>query len=81
MERPDIPALIRKAHEAGCGIDLSDITYFAGHETIFSREDGEGLPKWVVSCYALMQRNCLHLSDHFRLPSDAVVEIGRQVSV
>jgi KUP system potassium uptake protein len=81
MERPDIPALLQQAHECGCGIDLSDITYYVGHETILSRQDGKGLPKWVVACFAVMQRNSLHLSDYFRLPSDAVVEIGREISI
>jgi len=28
-----------------------------------------------------MQRNSVHVSDFFRLPADAVVEIGRQISV
>ena len=81
MERPDIPALLQQVHECGCGIDLSDITYYVGHETILSRQDGKGLPKWVVACFAAMQRNCVHLSDYFRLPSNAVVEIGREISI
>ena len=34
MERPDIPALLQKAHAGGCGIDLSDVTYYVGHETV-----------------------------------------------
>jgi KUP system potassium uptake protein len=81
MERPDIPALLRQAHDRGCGIDISDVTYYVGHETVLSRDDGKGLPKWVASCFAVMQRNSVHLSDYFRLPSDAVVEIGRQISI
>ncbi len=81
MERPDIPELLRQAHECGCGIKLSDITYYVGHETILSRDDGKGLPKWVTACFAMMQRNSVHLSDYFRLPSDAVVEIGREISI
>jgi KUP system potassium uptake protein len=81
MERPDIPALLRQAHECGCGIDLSDITYYVGHETVLSHEDGKGLPKWIAACFAIMQRNSVHLSDYFRLPSDALVEIGRQISI
>ena len=81
MERPDIPALLRQAQDCGCGIELSDITYFVGHETILSRDDGKGLPKWVVACFAVMQRNSTHLSDYFRLPSDALVEIGRQIGI
>lgn len=81
MERPDIPALLQQAHGSGCGIDLSDITYYVGHETILSRDDGKGLAKWIASCFAVMQRNSTHLSDYLRLPSDALVEIGRQISI
>jgi len=81
MERPDLPALLGQAHAHGCGIDLSDVTYYVGHETILSREDGKGLPKWVAMCFMLMQRNSTNLSEYFRLPSDAVVEIGRQICI
>jgi K+ transporter len=35
----------------------------------------------AVSMFALMQRNSAHLTDYFRLPPDAVVEIGRQISI
>lgn len=81
MERPHIPALLRQAHERGCGIDVADVTYYVGHETILSRDDGKGLPKWLEVSYGLMQRNSVHVSDYFRLPSDALVEIGRQISI
>jgi KUP system potassium uptake protein len=81
MERPDIPALLGQAHAGGCGIDLSDITFYVGHETILSRDDGQGLPKWIAACFVLMQRNSTHLGEYLRLPSDAVVEIGRQISI
>jgi len=81
MERPDIPALLKEACIRGCNIDLSDITYYVGHETVLSRDDGKGLPKWLEAFYALMQRNSSHVSDYFRLPSDALVEIGRQISI
>jgi KUP system potassium uptake protein len=81
MERPDIPALLRQAHAGGCGIDLPDITYYVGHETVIARDDGRGLPKWLEALFALMQRNSVHVSDYFRIPSDALVEIGRRVSI
>jgi KUP system potassium uptake protein len=81
MERLDIPALLRQAHECGCGIELSAISYYVGHETVLSREDGKGLPKWIAPCFAMMQRNSVHLGDYFRLPSDALAEIERQISI
>ncbi len=81
MERPDIPALLREAHERGCTIDLSDVTYYVGHETVTPRDDAEALPRLVETLFAAMQRNSAHLTDYFRLPLDAVVEIGRQISI
>ncbi len=82
MERPDIPALLRQAHdEHGCSIDLSDVTYYIGHETVMHGDDATSLPGWVEALFALMQRNAAHLTDYFKLPPDSVVEIGRQVSI
>jgi KUP system potassium uptake protein len=81
MERPDIPVLLHQALGLGCDIDLSDITYYVGHETITPRGDADALPRWVEALFALMQRNADHLTDYFRLPPDLVVEIGRQVSI
>ena len=81
MERPNIPALLREAHQLGCAIDLADVTYYVGHETVTPRDDAKALPRWVEAMFAAMQRNSAHLTDYFRLPPDAVVEIGRQVSI
>jgi KUP system potassium uptake protein len=81
MERPDIPALLAHAHARGCKLDLSDVTYYVGHETIVPREDGAHLPRWLEAIYAAMQRNSVHVSDFFRLPGDSVVEIGREIAI
>ena len=81
MERPHIPNLLRQAHEQGCTIDLSDVTYYVGHETIIPREDDRALPRWVEALFALMQRNAAHLTDYFSLPQEQVVEVGRQIAI
>jgi KUP system potassium uptake protein len=81
MERPDIPALLREAHDRGCAIDLSDVTYYVGHETVVPADDEKALPRVMEALFAFMQRNSAHLTDYFRLPIDAVVEIGREVSI
>jgi KUP system potassium uptake protein len=81
IERPNIPALLEKAHIRGCNIDLDDITYYVGHETVIPRSDGKGQPRWLEALFAFMQRNSSRLTDYFRLPADAVVEIGRQIAI
>ena len=52
MERPDIPTLLREAHELGCAVDLADVTYYVGHETVTPRDDARALPRWVEAMFA-----------------------------
>ena len=44
MERPHIPELLTASKSLGCTVDLDDVTYYVGHETVIRREDGMGLP-------------------------------------
>ncbi len=81
MQRPDIPHLLGEAREKGCGVLLEDVTYYVGHEIILHRERGAELPAWQEKLFAAMVRNATHVTDYFRLPSEQVVEIGRQISI
>lgn len=81
MERPHIPELLLASKLLGCTANLDDVTYYVGHETVVRREDGNGLPAWQESLFAMMERNSVHVSDFFSLPGDQVVEIGRQISI
>jgi KUP system potassium uptake protein len=81
MERPNVPRVLAQLKARGCAIDVDDITYYVGHETVMPRADGRGLPRWQEVLFAAMERNAAHLTDFFRLPSDRVVEIGRQIAI
>ena len=81
MERPDIPAVLSEAKKKGCTIILDDVTYYVGHETIVPREDGEGLAKWRVGIFSVMDRNAARVTDLFKVPVNDVVEIGREVEI
>ena len=81
MERPHIPDLLTTSKSLGCTVDLADITYYVGHETVVGRDDGQGLPAWQERLFAAMERNATHVSDFFSLPNDQVVEIGRQIAI
>src|SRR5580692_6253422 len=81
MQRPDIPRLLTEAQKKGCQVPLGDVTYYVGHEIIVHRERGAELPVWQEQIFAAMVRNASHVTDYFRLPSEQVVEIGRQISI
>jgi KUP system potassium uptake protein len=81
MQRPDIPRLLQEAQGRGCSVKLDDVTYYVGHENILHRQRGAALPHWQERIFATMMRNASHVTDYFRLPSEQVVEIGRQISI
>ena len=81
MQRPDIPHLLQESRQKGCEVRLDDVTYYVGHEIIVHRDRGAVLPVWQEKIFAGMVRNASHVTDYFQLPSEQVVEIGRQISI
>jgi KUP system potassium uptake protein len=81
MQRPDIPRLLEEAQQRGCAVRLDDVTYYVGHEIILHRGQEPAMPHWQERIFAAMVRNASHVTDYFRLPSEQVVEIGRQISI
>ena len=81
METPDIDALLAQCKAEGAQINLDDVTFYLGHETVVPREDHKGLPRWQVALFTAMGRNAAHLSDSLELPHDQVVEIGREIAI
>ena len=81
MEHPDIPEILADCKMMGVGLDLDDVTYYVGAETIVPAEDGKGLPRWQEAMFATMGRNAARISDYLHLPYDQVVEIGREIEI
>ncbi len=81
LEKPDIPAVLKQACSQNQSLNLGDVVYYVGHDTIVPRDDGRGLAKWQAALDIAMARNAVHANDFFRLPNDSVVLIGRQVAI
>ena len=81
MERPDIPDLLKAWAARGSAVDLDDVTYYIAHENVVHRDDGKGLPYWQEALFGVMERNTVHYAAFLRLPTDNVVEIGRQIAI
>jgi KUP system potassium uptake protein len=80
MEDPDVPAALLQAREEGLEMDVDDLTYFLGRETILvSRK--EGMAPWREKLFVLMARNAVRPISYFRLPPERVVELGVQVEM
>jgi KUP system potassium uptake protein len=80
MEDPNVPEALRAARAAGVEIDLEDVTYFLGRETIIvSRQ--HGMAVWREKLFVVMARNAVRATAYFRLPAERVVELGVQVEM
>ena len=82
MERLDLEAALPSLEAKGLTIDLDQVVFYLGHETIKRAEpDKRKLHAWTERVFAMMERNQAHLTDVLGLPSDRVVEIGRQIEL
>jgi KUP system potassium uptake protein len=63
------------------GIDLDDITYYIGRETIIPREDIPGMWVWRESIFAFLQRNAERTAAFFDVPARQVVEFGTEIEI
>lgn len=83
MQYPTILAGLTLACKQGKlpGIDLSDITYYIGRETIIPREDIPGMWVWRESLFAFLQRNAERTAAFFDVPARQVVEFGTEIEI
>ena len=80
MEDPSVPEALALAKAHGVGVDLADVTYFLGRETIIVTRQ-PGMAVWREKLFVLMARNAVRATAYFRLPPERVVELGVQVEM
>jgi KUP system potassium uptake protein len=83
MQYPTIYEGLRLACDQGKlpGIDLSDITYYIGRETIIPSEDIPGMWVWRETVFAFLQRNAERSAAFFGVPTRQVVEFGTEIEI
>jgi KUP system potassium uptake protein len=80
MEDPDVPEALLAAKERGLTLDLDDVVYFLGRETIIVTRR-RGMAVWREHLFVLMARNAVRATAFFKLPAERVVELGVQVEM
>jgi KUP system potassium uptake protein len=83
MQYPTIYEGLRLACEQGKlpGIDLTDITYYIGRETIIPSHDVAGMALWRETVFAFLQRNAERSAAFFGVPPRQVVEFGTEIEI
>jgi KUP system potassium uptake protein len=83
MQYPTIYEGLKLACQQGKlqGIDLSNVTYYVGRETIIPRQDVPGMWVWRESIFAFLQRNAERTAAFFDVPTGQVVEFGTEIEI
>jgi KUP system potassium uptake protein len=80
MQDPDVPNALMAARELGVELDVEDLTYFLGRETIIVTRR-PGMAAWREKLFVVMARNAVRATAFFHLPPERVVELGVQVEM
>ncbi|MBR1217556.1 KUP/HAK/KT family potassium transporter [Bradyrhizobium sp. U87765 SZCCT0131] len=63
------------------GLDLDDVSYYIGRETIIPTEKVAGMAVWRESVFAFLQRNAERSAAFFGVPTKQVVEFGTEIEI
>ena len=80
MNTPDVPKALELAQAQGLPIPLFETTYFLSRETVVPTP-GSGMANWRERLFATMSQNAGGVVEFFRLPGNAVVELGTRVQI
>lgn len=80
MESPDVPKALKMCEASGLRIPVFETTYFLSRETVVPTPGG-GMANWREHLFAMMNRNASGVVEFFRLPDNAVVELGTRVQI
>ncbi len=80
MNSPDVPQALQLAQSHGLNVPVFETSYFLSRETVVPTP-GQGMAAWRESLFAAMSRHASDVSAFFRLPDNAVVELGTRVQI
>ncbi|MDE5451809.1 potassium transporter Kup [Bradyrhizobium sp. CSA112] len=80
VEIPDLPAVLRLAKKGGVPI-LDDARYYIERNDLISRKHRNPLSRSSLALFSFMSRNSAHAIDRFKIPSRALIEIGRRIEL
>lgn len=80
MEVPDVPKALTSLGSVGLEVDVFDTSYFLSRETVVPTP-GSGMAPWRETLFATMSRNAGGVVEFFRLPTNAVVELGTRIQI
>lgn len=80
MDTPDVPGALTLTQACGLVVPIFETSFFLSRETVVPTPGG-GMADWRERLFAAMSRNAGSAVEYFRLPGNAVVELGTRVQI
>ncbi len=80
METPDVPEALAHCEAQGLRVPLFETSYFLSRESVVATP-GSGMAQWRERLFSVMSHNAGSVVVYFRLPDNAVVELGTRVQI
>jgi KUP system potassium uptake protein len=81
MQTPDIPLTLINCNRLGFDADLDHKNYYIAHETIVRRAVGSAMEPIPFAIFSFLNRIASRAPDFFKIPHDAIIEVGFRVEV
>ncbi|WP_174801375.1 potassium transporter Kup [Martelella limonii] len=81
MQSPNVPVALRLLAEIDDSLDVNNVTYFLGRETVIPSETGFTLLSLQERLFCALARNALRATAFYNLPPEKVVELGMQIEI
>ena len=81
MQTPDIPLTLLNCKMLGFDADLDHKNYYIAHETIVRRAKGSSMGPLSFGIFSFFNRVSSRAPDFFKIPQDAIIEIGFRVEI
>jgi KUP system potassium uptake protein len=81
MQTPDIPLSLINCNKLGFEADLDHKNYYIAHETIVRRTTDSTMGPISFAIFSFLNRIASRAPDFFKIPHDAVIEVGFRVEI
>jgi KUP system potassium uptake protein len=81
MQTPDIPLSLINCNKLGFDADLDHKNYYIAHETIVRREASSAMGAISFAIFSFLNRIASRAPDFFKIPQDAIIEVGFRVEI
>jgi KUP system potassium uptake protein len=81
MQTPDIPLTMYNCRMLGFDVDLDSRNYYLAHEFVVRRPKNSGMGPVSFAIFSFLSRVASRAPDFFRIPHDAVIEVGFRVEI